>query len=1247
MKLIKELKWQGENMEKRGIGMMISIVNLIILFTIFTLYQNALGCDTDNPINKGGPDDHPYIVFDGGQGPGFCLRKGQGMPIYWVNTSTRTLVVQDTDFAYAGLGPKIAMTRTYNYPRSTDPPNLSSTFGKSWSFAYESTVDHSGQSSSPKKVTLHGGSGQSADWTINLSSPTPVEASPPVGIHDKPLFHHRLTWYGSYWLFEEKKTRLTYRYDKVAGSNISRLVSIADSDGNAVTINYNQDGTIHGITDAAGRLTTFAYDANKRCTSLTTPDGRQATYEYDSNGNLIKTFDFLGSMVTYTYDTYHYMTSMTAAGKTTQFNREGYSQIQSITDARGNVTHYEGDFYGSTLITDPEGGVRTYSNTGDYGSTSGIRDALGNGYSLSYWVDSNPTDLYDPNDHHTSFEYDSRGNLTKITDPLGNVTTYVYDVNDNLISKTDPLGNAWTYTYDDYNHLTKIKSPMGNETTMDYDDMGLLIRITDANMNITTFTYDDFGNLETITDSLANKTQFTYDPEGLRQTAITDARGNKTQFDYDANDRLTKVTKPDSTVKTYTYDCCANASMTDENGNTTTLTRDPLLLVTQITDPLGKTVQQSYDKNGNLISVVDPRGQTLTRAYDASNRLVSRTNPKGHTAQMGYDSNGNLISFTDQRGKQTAFTYGYDNLLLSATDGLGKTVTYARDVGGRLSTITNVRGSTINFTYDQDNRMTQKKHNGAVAATFGYDAMGNIATLADTTGTTAYTYNGRGQVTKIEYPDGKILSAIYDSVGNVSSLNYPGGLVVNYTYDSRNRVSSVAWDGNSISYTYDPVGNVTQEVRSNGTESLYTYDVNHRVTQIQHKKGANPFVQISFTRDAAGNTVQETRSLPLSPIITTKTVSASYNDANQMTTRGSNSYVYDTDGNLLSITGSESFSVIYDPENRPTSITRNGVTTTYVYNGFGNRVRTDAGGEVRNNYYDPLGNLLFQTNGTGQIVASYIYRERRLVAMKNSSGLYFYHFDKAGNTIALTDQGGNISAAYAYDPFGKVSNSTVSTPNPFTYVGQFGVMDEGGGFFFMKNRYYDSTAGRFLQKDPIGLYGGTNLYRYAGNNPIERIDPEGLSAIIIIGAAIVAVEQLGYIIGENIYDPSIKVSKDPKGASATELWTFTETGPSFEEMPEVIKEATMVHEAQHKYNQCRLIKPWTWGNPFNTYGREIDAHQAEHTWLLGRLAEHRTGEKGDIVKRIRSINRSLADGAKVLKRDYGKPMSWWQKSLQW
>lgn len=1236
-------------MRKSQLGIVISLIIFITLFIPTFFCPIALGHKADDEDdtgeNSGGPSSHPYTEYEGGVGAALCSI--QGMPNYWVSTTTRELFVQDTDYAYKGLGPKISLTRSYNMPRN---PAISvfGMFGDRWIFPYESWVDHRGQSENPPYVKLKKASGQRMGVSINLST-APVPSSYRFGLYD------RLTWYGSYWILEEKETRLSYRYDKVPGQNYSSLTSIADPDGNEVQINYNADGTIQAIVDAAGRVTSFHYDANKHCTSMTIPDGRTATYQYDASGNLIRTVDLNGSETLYTYDAKHHMTGMTAAGKTTTFTYDtdpgGWKLVATVTDARGNVTRYERYSSGGLIVTDPEGRRKFYNWNSQGLTTTQMNIAPDSltplSFTMTSYLNSNPTEFRDANGNTWKMEYDTRGNLVKVTDPLYKQTVNVYDANDNLISITNPLNGTLNYEYDDRGHLIRVTSPMGNKTTMTYDELGQLTGITDAKGNSSTLAYDDLGNLETMTDPLANKTEFTYDPDGPRQTAITDARGNKTQFDYDANDRLTKVTKPDSTFKTYTYDCCANASMTDENGNTTTLTRDPLLLVTQITDPLGKTVQQSYDKNGNLISVVDPRGQTLTRAYDASNRLVSRTNPKGHTAQMGYDPNGNLISFTDQRGKQTAFTYGYDNLLLSATDGLGKTVTYTRDVGGRLSTITNVRGGTIGFTYDQDNRMTQKKHNGAVAATFGYDAMGNIATLADTTGTTAYTYNGRGQVTKIEYPDGKILSATYDPVGNVSSLNYPGGLVVNYTYDSRNRVSSVAWDGNSISYTYDPVGNVTQEVRSNGTESLYTYDKNHRDTQIQHKKGANPFVQISFTRDAAGNTVQETRFLPLSPIITTKTVSASYNDANQMTTRGSNSYAYDTDGNLLSITGSESFSVIYDPESRPTSITRNGVTTTYVYNGLGNRVRTDAGGEVRNNYYDPLGNLLFQANGTGQIVASYIYRERRLVAMKNSSGLYFYHFDKAGNTIALTDQGGNISAAYAYDPFGKVSNSTVSTPNPFTYVGQFGVMDEGGGFFFMKNRYYDSSAGRFLQKDPIGLYGGTNLYRYAGNNPIERIDPEGVSPILIVGAIILAVEQLGYFIGENIYDPAIKVSKDPKGASATELWTFTETGPSFEEMPEVIKEATMEHEAQHKYNQCRLIKPWTWGNPFNTYGREIDAHQVEYTWLLGRLAEHRPGERQDIVNRIRSINRSLADDAKVLKSDYGKQMSGWQKWLQW
>lgn len=44
------------------------------------------------------------------------------------------------------------------------------------------------------------------------------------------------------------------------------------------------------------------------------------------------------------------------------------------------------------------------------------------------------------------------------------------------------------------------------------------------------------------------------------------------------------------------------------------------------------------------------------------------------------------------------------------------------------------------------------------------------------------------------------------------------------------------------------------------------------------------------------------------------------------------------------------------------------------------------------------------------------------------------------------------------------------------------------------NRYYHPETGRFISMDPIGLKGGdTNYYRYVGNNPINFVDPFGLT----------------------------------------------------------------------------------------------------------------------------------------------------------
>jgi uncharacterized protein RhaS with RHS repeats len=41
-------------------------------------------------------------------------------------------------------------------------------------------------------------------------------------------------------------------------------------------------------------------------------------------------------------------------------------------------------------------------------------------------------------------------------------------------------------------------------------------------------------------------------------------------------------------------------------------------------------------------------------------------------------------------------------------------------------------------------------------------------------------------------------------------------------------------------------------------------------------------------------------------------------------------------------------------------------------------------------------------------------------------------------------------------------------------------------------RYYEPDSGRFINQDPIGLAGGTNLFQYAPN-PVGWVDPWGLA----------------------------------------------------------------------------------------------------------------------------------------------------------
>ena len=57
-----------------------------------------------------------------------------------------------------------------------------------------------------------------------------------------------------------------------------------------------------------------------------------------------------------------------------------------------------------------------------------------------------------------------------------------------------------------------------------------------------------------------------------------------------------------------------------------------------------------------------------------------------------------------------------------------------------------------------------------------------------------------------------------------------------------------------------------------------------------------------------------------------------------------------------------------------------------------------------------------------------------------------------------------------------------------------------GQMYLTRHRLYSPVLRRFLSADPIGIYGGLNLYMYANGNPIAYIDPLGFCAESMTGS---------------------------------------------------------------------------------------------------------------------------------------------------
>ncbi len=766
--------------------------------------------------------------------------------------------------------------------------------------------------------------------------------------------------------------------------------------------------------------------------------------------------------------------------------RRGSGKLDTFTP-NGDGTYAPPRWVYDTLRKNPDGtfsltlkGSRLKETFDPSGTLTTITDRNGNSVMLQRYQDR--LTITDAVGRVTTLLYGSNGKVATVTDPAGKVASFYYDSNNNLIKTMDMAGNEVRYTYNDYSYMTSVITSKGSTTINNiyYDTtFGYIVNsITDPLGNTKTYRSN---SLIWVTDANGNTTSYyNLTPYG-ETTQITDALGNQLDRGLDAAGNIN--------------------STSDANGNTMTLIYDPRGNVTKITNQLGSAVHVSYDNNDNILQFIDPLGNVYAYTYDTPGNLLTITDPATPTHGLrafGYNSFGQLTSLVDAKRNVTSFTYDASGNPTSVRTP-GGTDSYTYDTIGRVTSHTDSIGHLTAYTYDGINRLTKITYADGSVKTYSYDCCG-ISTVTDANGTVTLTYDAANRLTRVRDVYGKIMAYGRDPVGNLTSLTYPDGQVVHYEYDRDNRLVKVTdWGTNATVYEYDGASRLTKMIYPNGTMVRYQYDTaNGLKSQIAlnaHTGNVNALFE--YIRDAAGRTIGLSFSQPLNPDVSRVSTDYTYDADNRLLTGGGATFTYDADGNVIARngpTGGESYT--WDFKGMLAQAVIGGNTYEYRYDGLGNRMARAVNSVQTRYVVDPssrLSRVLEEIDAAGRITAYYVYG-LGLISQTTSDGLtYYYHYDGLGNTVAITNASGDTANKYAYDSFGAVVSQEETVHNAFKYVGRYGVMDEGNGSLYMRARYYDSEAGRFITKDPIAPANQTNRYLYAGNNPQNWIDPSGLS----------------------------------------------------------------------------------------------------------------------------------------------------------
>ena len=904
---------------------------------------------------------------------------------------------------------------------------------------------------------------------------------------------------------------LNFTYD-----SFGQLATVNDGNGRTVTLTIPQTGTQKGnltaVKDPLNNSTTYDYDQRGRLTKVFKPANPTSpifTNVYDSLSRVMEQRDAYNNLwIFFIAGTRSEEMSPTFTSRVSYFNSKG-SVIRNI-NALGQLgsTQYDGN-QRAVLSVYPEGN-----------SVSMAYDADGNLLSMTQYP--KPGSPLSP--RTTSYTYETAWNkVATVTDPFLNTTTYEYVPSPtngaSLLKKvTGPVVAAGApitqYTYNSKGQMLAITDPTGVLTSYGYDATNNLVSVTidPAGKNIsTTFAYDAFGNATTTTDPL----------------------GNVTSVAYDALRREIQVTGPApfSQVTTTTYDPNGNVtqvqslSASDANVQTTlnTFAIDGKVLTT--IGPINFAdgaqaipTQFGYDSFRRLSVVIDAQGNEYFKFFDDLSRTTKITLNGVTQNSMTYTTNGSVSTVTDARGKTTTYNLdGFDRFTKATyPDSSFETATY--DNRDNVIQATNAAGQSFSFTYDSSNQMVTRTPAGQPTTSFTYDKAGRLLTVSvpvvggdPGTGTFTALYDSIGRVIGEQYPDGKTVSVVLDNNGRPTKLRYPDGSELTNGFDELDRVISIAGIGGSVSFAYDSASRRVSQFNGNTTAQGYSFDKTDalRAMSIGNLKPSvsvptEKSVNFAYAHNEMGESILRRVNDPSfnweSGSMLTSTYSPA-NNINQYPSVDGTAFSYDANGNLTN-DGVNTYG--YDFESKLISVTTPSTTVQYTYDPFGRLTQKIVGSNKTRYLYASL-QRIEEYNNSGTLSKRYVYGvglDECLYSIDVSSGSISYlHLDERGSPILLTDSTGIPVEKRVFDPWGKIASGSLANV-PIGFTGQF--FDVDTGLYLYKTRHYSPRLGRFLQQDPIGYAAGLNLYAYCGNNPVNYTDPLGLDPTFKLGASVTA-----------------------------------------------------------------------------------------------------------------------------------------------